>query len=67
MTGELGHLALILALTLAGVQALAGLLPQAPAALVHRAVGLQAVALTAAILALGTAFVTADFSLMYVV
>lgn len=67
MTGELGHLALILALALAGVQALAGLLPQAPAALVHRAVGLQAVVLTAAILALGTAFVTADFSLMYVV
>ena len=67
MTGELGHLALMLAFVLAAAQAAAGLLPGAPPRLVLAAVAGQALAVVGAFGALALAFAQADFTLVYVV
>ncbi|MBP6899301.1 MAG: heme lyase CcmF/NrfE family subunit [Burkholderiaceae bacterium] len=67
MTGELGHLALMLALVAAAVQAAAGLLPGAPPRLAVAAMRLQALALAGAFTALSLAFAQQDFTLVYVV
>ncbi|PXW93377.1 cytochrome c-type biogenesis protein CcmF [Sphaerotilus hippei] len=66
MTGELGHLLLILALVAAAVQALAGLGRRAAPRLAAVALGWQAVGLGGAMVALALAFVQHDFSLSYV-
>ena len=67
MTGELGHLLLMLALVAAGVQALAGLLATPQPRLAAVALGWQTAGLLGAIGALAWAFVQHDFSLVYVV
>ena len=63
MTGELGHLLLMLALVAAGVQALAGLLATPQPRLAAVALGWQTAGLLGAIGALAWAFVQHDFSL----
>jgi len=67
VTGELGHLGLMLALVAAVVQAAAGLLPGAPPRLAGAALRLHALALAGAFAALTAGFVQQDFSLVYVV
>ncbi len=70
MTGELGHLWLIVALVAAAVQAVAGLAPAtltpAHQRLTHAALGWQTLGAWGALVALALAFVQHDFSLAYV-
>ena len=70
MTGELGHLLLIVALVAAAVQALAGLasatVTPAHQRLAHMALGWQTLGAWGALAALALAFVQHDFSLAYV-
>ncbi len=67
MTGELGHLALILAAVAALVQAAAGLGAHAPRRLAGAALRLQALSLVGAFAALAWSFLQGDFTLRYVV
>ena len=67
MTGELGHLALILAWVAALVQAVAGLSVRAPLRLAGAALQLQTGMLVGAFAALAWGFVHNDFTLVYVV
>ncbi|MCK6423780.1 MAG: heme lyase CcmF/NrfE family subunit [Burkholderiaceae bacterium] len=67
MTGELGHLMLMLAWLAAAVQAWAGLGPRVQPRLAGAAMGWQLAGSGAAMLALAWAFVQHDFSLVYVV
>ncbi len=67
MTGELGHLALILAWVAALVQAAAGLSPRAPVRLAAAALQLQSFMLVASFAALAWSFLQNDFTLVYVV
>ena len=66
MTGEIGHLLLMLAAVAAAVQMLAGLQPRPLPRLAATALGWQLIGLVGALAALGLAFHDNDFSLAYV-
>ncbi|NRT54990.1 heme lyase CcmF/NrfE family subunit [Sphaerotilus uruguayifluvii] len=66
MTGEIGHLLLMLAAVAAAVQMLAGLQPRPQPRLAATALGWQFAGLFGALAALGLAFHDNDFSLAYV-
>ena len=66
MTGEIGHLLLMLAAVAAAVQMLAGLQPRPQPRLAATALGWQLIGLVGALAALGLAFHDNDFSLAYV-